>query len=299
MARYLILFCSLIFLQGFTAWAQEEATPDIQYIKKILTQKKFSKSFIRDMTLIYEEETFAKVVRLNMLGFLNPTKHATLVSEEGVVKTQDFIRQYRSVFRATEEKYHVPASIIGSLLWVETKHGNLTGRYHVASSYLHLLQAPRKPVLDYLIKTAVKSESAKPAPMKNLKKILTERSKRKAKWALEQLKALEKMYKRKKNLVIELNGSFAGAFGIPQFIPSSYHTYAKAYKTGAVPDLYKPEDAISSVAFYLKKTGWGSKNKQKMKALMHYNNSQDYAESILELGQKVISAQSTNQQVRN
>ena len=116
------------------------------------------------------------------------------------------------------------------------------------------------------------------------------RTKRKAAWALDELRALEKFYKKDKKMVSELQGSFAGAFGIPQFIPSSYFTYSRPLKKGAVADLYSPDDAISSVSNYLKKTGWNSKKRtRKMKALMHYNNSEDYAESILQLSEQITA----------
>ena len=113
---------------------------------------------------------------------------------------------------------------------------------------------------------------------------------KKSDWAFEQLAALEKLYKKDRKLALNLEGSFAGAFGIPQFIPTSYFTYARPFKKAVVSDLYKPEDAISSVGNYLKKTGWNSKKKSKrMKALMHYNNSEDYALSIQDLSNRIIS----------
>ena len=52
-------------------------------------------------------------------------------------------------------------------------------------------------------------------------------------------------------------GSYAGAMGLPQFMPSSWHTYAVDFDGDGKVDLFtSPGDAIGSVANYLKSFGW-------------------------------------------
>ncbi len=54
-----------------------------------------------------------------------------------------------------------------------------------------------------------------------------------------------------------VEGSYAGAMGIPQFIPSSYRAYAVDFDDDGVRDLIdNPVDAIGSVASYLARHGW-------------------------------------------
>ena len=264
--------------------------PDLKYLQRILKQKKFSAPFIKSIIKNYDADSFQTVLKYNMLGFLNPPQHSVLVTEEGAAKSQEFIESNQNVFNQVAKRDHVPASVIASLLWVETKQGKLTGRYHVTSVFSDLIQVTRPEVVEQLTSLAIDAEKEKPEPKKNLKKLMRLRTKRKAAWALDELRALEKFYKKDKKMVEELQGSFAGAFGIPQFIPSSYFTYSKPFGKRKVADLYLPADAISSVSNYLKKTGWNSKNRiKKMKALMHYNNSEDYAESILELSEQILA----------
>lgn len=63
---------------------------------------------------------------------------------------------------------------------------------------------------------------------------------------------------KKENLDINtLKGSYAGAMGYCQFMPSSYEAYAKSYEEGT-RDLMTPEDAIASVANYLKVHRWST-----------------------------------------
>jgi membrane-bound lytic murein transglycosylase B len=54
-----------------------------------------------------------------------------------------------------------------------------------------------------------------------------------------------------------IKGSYAGAVGLPQFMPSSYRRYAVDYDgDGAIDLLRSPADAIGSIASYMKAFGW-------------------------------------------
>lgn len=294
--RIAFFFVTVFCLQGMAQAPIVTSTPDLKYLKTKLKQKKFSPRFINAILKTYDPESFASTLRLNMLGFLNPPHHSVLVTEEGVLKSEEFLEKNKKAFLRVERRDHVPAPVIASLLWIETKHGKLTGRYHVLSVFAHLVQVTRKDVVKELTTLAIEGEQGRGKPTKGLAKLIKKRTQRKADWAFDQLKSLEKLHKKDKKMTEELLGSFAGAFGIPQFIPSSYWTYAKPLKIGQVADLYNPDDAISSVGNYLKKEGWSSKKrKRQMKSLMHYNNSQDYAESILELSEKIVQSRSNPQ----
>lgn len=55
---------------------------------------------------------------------------------------------------------------------------------------------------------------------------------------------------------LDLKGSFAGAMGYGQFMPSSYKQYAVDFNGDGHINLWDPEDAIGSVANYFKAHGW-------------------------------------------
>ena len=56
---------------------------------------------------------------------------------------------------------------------------------------------------------------------------------------------------------LAIKGSYAGAMGLPQFMPSSYRRYAVDYDSdGAIDLLGSPADAIGSIASYMKAFGW-------------------------------------------
>jgi membrane-bound lytic murein transglycosylase B len=70
---------------------------------------------------------------------------------------------------------------------------------------------------------------------------------------------LEKFFElaEKENLdIYSLKGSYAGAIGYAQFMPSSYLAYAKSYEVDGSRNLMEVNDAIASVANYLKSHRW-------------------------------------------
>ncbi len=55
----------------------------------------------------------------------------------------------------------------------------------------------------------------------------------------------------------KLKGSWAGAMGDPQFIPSAYLKYAVSYDGSGFPDIWdKPQDSLASIANFLRQSGW-------------------------------------------
>lgn len=261
--------------------------PSWSYVEKKLKEKKFNPAFVKELKALYETRDFAQVLELNTLLFLRKSDdHGSQVDDVAADEVRAFMTQNGSTLSKAEKEYNVPGQVVASLLWIESRHGRNKGKYHVPSVFVHLVQADRKPVVDYLREVAPKYASGKVT--KAQKKDIEKRAKKKADWAIAELKALEKTHKWKWKITQTFRGSFAGAFGMPQFIPSSYVVWARADKPKATPDLSKATHAIPSVAFYLKDHGWKrSKAETHVKALMKYNNSRDYANAILALADRV------------
>jgi membrane-bound lytic murein transglycosylase B len=82
---------------------------------------------------------------------------------------------------------------------------------------------------------------------------------------------------------LSIKGSWAGAFGLPQFIPSSYRKYgAEGNRDGRV-DLDNLPDSFASIANYLKASGWDRQDPAKKKeAVYAYNHCDNYVQAVLD-----------------
>ncbi len=134
-----------------------------------------------------------------------------------------FWQQHAQTLAFAQQKYGVPAQIIVAILGVETSYGAGEGKYN-AFNTLSTLAFDYPPREKYF-----QSE-------------------------LEQFFLLTQDESLNPNSVL---GSYAGALGQPQFMPSSYRHYAVSYRGNAAPDLFhNSDDAIVSIANYLKQYGW-------------------------------------------
>jgi len=97
------------------------------------------------------------------------------------------------------------------------------------------------------------------------------------KWAKDQLQALPKASEILNTDITDLRGSYAGAVGYPQFLPTSVPAYAVDGSGDGSIDLSNLEDAIWSIGNYLHKNGWKDGRR---KAVLAYNPSSDYADCV-------------------
>lgn len=134
-----------------------------------------------------------------------------------------FWNKYSSALRRAEEQYGVPQEIILGVIGVETLYGRNAGRFRVLDALTTL-------AFDYP---------------------------RRAEFFREELTQYLLLAREQGFDLMSLQGSYAGALGIPQFMPSSYRRYAVDFNGNGKTDLLQePEDAIGSVANYLKQYGW-------------------------------------------
>lgn len=134
-----------------------------------------------------------------------------------------FLREHRATLARAQAQTGVPAELIVAVIGVETYYGRIAGSYLVIDALSTL-------AFDYPARAAFFSRE------------------------LEQFLLLA----REQGLdPLTLKGSYAGAMGYGQFMPSSYRAYAVDFDDDGVADIWNnPVDAIGSVANYLARHGW-------------------------------------------
>lgn len=139
-----------------------------------------------------------------------------------------FWKQHKAFLDATAASYGVPQSILVAIIGVETVYGRQTGNFRV---------------LDALATLGFRNPD-------------TERPQRSAMFR-DQLADLIQLDNEKKVDARTLEGSYAGAVGLPQFMPGSLIRFAVDGNHDGVVDVRgEPNDAIASVANYLRQHGW-------------------------------------------
>ena len=244
------------------------------------------KKYLKDKKSIENRD---QIIQLNVLGFLTPGDYSRHYSLSAVKNIKKFLKKYKLTLSKAEKKYQVPKEIIASLLWVETKHGKTMGTYPLPMVYFTLLQSTHpevaKTTLNELnFRKPSSNSSAANLSHTELQQKVALRLANKSKWAIEQIKTLEKLsLKQKTKTILNSKSSFAGAFGCSQFIPSSYEKYAVS-NSRKNPNLFDLKDCILSVGNFLNKSGWDSQNpKAQSDALFEYNRIRDYGDVIQKL----------------
>jgi len=100
-----------------------------------------------------------------------------------------------------------------------------------------------------------------------------------------QLAYLKKIARHTGRDISEFKGSYAGAMGFMQIVPSTFHTYAQDGDGDGLKDPLNPHDSLATAAYFLARTIAIKKNVRG--ALRSYNNSAVYGEKVLKLSQKL------------
>lgn len=150
---------------------------------------------------------------------------ANFVNPQRIKDGLKFWKKNETYLNRAQQQFGVPAEYIVAIIGVETMYGKQTGRFRT---------------LDALTTLAFDYPRRAPYFRAELEQYL--------------LLASEQDFN-----LLTINSSYAGALGIPQFMPGNYRKYALDYNgNGHVDILHEPADAIGSVANYFKHYGWRS-----------------------------------------
>jgi membrane-bound lytic murein transglycosylase B len=226
------------------------------------------------------------LVKVNVIGQPKKASYAYVEPQEVINRGKKFLAENRAVLSEAERKYNVSRYAIMAILWVETKFGDNTGKHHVPSVYLSVAMADQPEYISSNKQRLRQEYEVNPQELPELDVKIETRARSKANWAVNELIALQRMMKVSPLPVMDLRGSWAGAFGFSQFLPSSYMRSAVDGNHDGKINLFDVQDAIHSIGNYLQKGGWGKSEASHKKAVFSYNRSDDYVKAVLGLAKR-------------
>lgn len=226
---------------------------------------------------VYLDKKIIKVYFTYREAKLNYDQFTT---RRSIKKARAYIKEHTDAFQAVEKNFGVDREIITAIILVETQFGKVVGKKSILNTFSTLAALADPDVRKTLWKEI---SSTRNLDQKKFEKW----SARKSKWAYRELKAYLKYSAKEKIPPSEVNGSFAGAMGIAQFLPSNILAYAKDGNNDGRIDLFNHSDAIASIAGYLKNYGWnpGIDGKKAYKIVYRYNRSPYYVKTVLKIAE--------------
>jgi len=177
------------------------------------------------------------------------------VTDKRIAKGVQFYREHQGLLDSLVSSFGVDPFLLVSIVGVESNYGTNHAQFSVFNALYTVIHR------------------------------LPERST----WAVRELATFLAFCYQNNLDPLSISGSYAGAFGYGQFIPSSFSRYAVDFNGDGVRHYYDWPDVLASVANYLVKNGYekestefapGSRN---WKAIYAYNHADNYVKAILEL----------------
>jgi membrane-bound lytic murein transglycosylase B len=193
-------------------------------------------------------------------------------------QAKKYLKKHRNTLENIEQAYGVDKHVITAIILVETGLGNTMGSRSILNTLSSLASLKDPDVRSDFWKNFKNKDEIS-------KKEFQKTADRKSGWAYKELKAFLTYAKREQFDPLTLVGSYAGALGIAQFMPTTAIAYAKDGDQDGRIDLYNHADAMASIASFLKRFGWrpGIRKDKAKKVIYRYNHSDYYVDTILKI----------------
>jgi membrane-bound lytic murein transglycosylase B len=207
--------------------ATEPAVPFDQWLTELIAEaddKGFDEKLIRQ-TLVGLEPLHRVIQADRSQAELNPGLDrylSTRLTRPVITRGRELMKQHRALLGRIEQQFDVQRRFVVAIWGMETRYGRITGREPIFRALATLAWEPRRA--DYF---------------------------------REELFNALTMVQRGHIDAPSMVGSWAGAMGHPQFMPSSYLKHAVDFDNDGRTDIWKSvPDALASIASYLKSYDW-------------------------------------------
>ncbi|MDT8406345.1 MAG: lytic murein transglycosylase B [Methylococcales bacterium] len=195
-----------------------------QFITELAKEQQFDRDYLQQiMASVQPQEKIIEAITRPAEAMTWARYRAIFMTNARIQAGRKFMAEHAKVLDELEQRTGVPKTIMTAILGVETFYGQRTGSYRVLDALATL-------GFDYP---------------------------KRSEFFRSELKHFLRLARQQKLDPREPKGSYAGAMGLPQFMPSSYLAYAADYEGDGHKDIWhNPADAAASIANYLKVHHW-------------------------------------------
>ena len=221
------LSLALVATLSFSAFADDEliSRPEVQeYIQNTAAKHDFS---VAELTAALQQaETKNNIITILDKPSTGRPWHefqANFVNKTRIKNGAKFWRSNEALIKAVAQKYQVSPEVMLAILGAETNYGTYTGTFRIVDALSTIaFNYPRR-----------------------------------ATYFQQELTEFFLLAREEKQALTTFKGSYAGAMGWPQFMPSSFRKFAQDWDGDGRHDIWgNPGDALASVANYLNQHGW-------------------------------------------
>ncbi len=200
----------------------------LRFIDRMSARHGFSKSYLNGVfSRTRNRDSVARLWAGNNGGASSGGRgwynyRSKFVTPANTQKGVQFWNKHHAHLQRASQRYGVDPEYIVGIMGVETRWGRILGKHKV---------------IDALTTSAIVN-------------------KRRSKFFFKELENYLLMTRSERMDPLQPKGSYAGAMGYGQFMPSSFRAFAVDFNGDGVRDLWNPVDAIGSIANYFAKHGW-------------------------------------------
>jgi membrane-bound lytic murein transglycosylase B len=224
-------------------------------VKKEASSKGISKATIDDaLTGIAHDDRVIRLDRRQPETKLTLEEYlAKVISDQRINRGRELLAEHRALLEPISQKYGVASEFIVALWGIETSYGNNTGSFSVIESLATLAYDGRR------------SQYFR-GELMNALRIIEE----------DHISAYA------------MEGSWAGAMGQCQFMPSSFLAYAVDYNGDGKRDIWNTEaDVFASIANYLNQHGWNQDKENQFNVILKWNRSRYFATAVMQIAERI------------
>ena len=258
----LIVILSIIFYTTTLLGSGKE-----QVVKKVVSYTKEQKAPSTEYILNTFEDKRLKVDEGVIARFNNkPEKIKTyeqykkiFFNKQRIDGGVSFYKKNKTLIAKVAREFEIDPIVLVAIIGVETNYGSKVSEFSVINSlYTQAMKMPKR-----------------------------------SSWATREIAELLIFCLENNTDPFSLEGSYAGAFGFGQFIPSSFNSLSIDYNNDGKKDPFSWEDVMGSVAFYLVENGYPKNDynftykSKAWRAIRTYNRSDKYANIIIDLRNEI------------